>query len=51
MVRDLEHAETEILKLVQANYFDKEIKILKDFQPRPEVCLKIVIMIRKGKQF
>ena len=32
MVRDLEQAETEILKLVQANYFDKEIKILKDFQ-------------------
>ena len=32
MVRDLEQAETEILKLVQANYFDKEIKILRDFQ-------------------
>ena len=32
MVEDLERAETEILKLVQVNYFDKEIKILKDFQ-------------------
>ena len=31
MVRDLEQVETEILKLVQANYFEKEIKILKDF--------------------
>ena len=27
-------AETEILKLVQTNYFDKEIKILKDFQTK-----------------
>ena len=36
MVRDLEQAETEILKLVQANYFDKEIKILKDFQTHTE---------------
>ena len=34
--RDLEQAETEILKLVQANYFDKEIKILKDFQTQTE---------------
>ena len=36
MVRDLEQAETEILKLVQANYFNKEIKILKDFQTQTE---------------
>ena len=36
MVRDLEQAETEILKLVQANYFDKEIEILKDFQTQTE---------------
>ena len=35
-VRDLEQAETEILKLVQTNYFDKEIKILKDFQTKAE---------------
>ena len=36
MVRDLGQAETEILTLVQANYFDKEIKILKDFQTQTE---------------
>ena len=35
-VRDLEQTETEILKLVQANYFDKEIKILKDFKTQTE---------------
>ena len=40
MVRDLEQAETEILKLVQANYFDKEIKILKDFQTQTESVRK-----------
>ena len=34
IVRDLEQAETEILKLMQTNYFDKEIKILKDFQTK-----------------
>ena len=36
MVRDLEQTETEILKLVQANYFDKEIKVLTDFQTQTE---------------
>ena len=35
-VRDLEQAETEILKLVKMNYFDKEIKILKNFQTKAE---------------
>jgi len=28
---DLEQTKTDVLKLVQANYFDEEIKILKDF--------------------
>ena len=32
MVKDLEQAEVEILKLVQANAFDKEVKTLKEFQ-------------------
>ena len=32
MVKDLEQAEVEILKLVQANAFDKEMKTLKEFQ-------------------
>jgi len=32
MVRDLEKAQIEILKLVQGNAFDKEVKPLKQFQ-------------------
>ena len=32
MVKDLAQAEVEILKLVQANAFDKEVKTLKEFQ-------------------
>ena len=36
MVQDLEQAEVEILKLVQANAFDKEVKTLKDFQAQTE---------------
>ena len=32
MVQDLEQAEVEILKLVQTNAFDKEVKTLKEFQ-------------------
>ena len=53
MVRDLEQAETEILKLVQANYFDKEIKILKDFRTQTESVPKARhhYKERKGKQF
>ena len=34
MVQDLEQAEVEILKLVQTNAFDKEVKTLKEFQAR-----------------
>ena len=33
---DLEQTKTNFLKLVQANHFDKEIKILKDFQTQTE---------------
>ena len=33
---DLEPTKTDILKLVQGNYFNEEIKILKDFQTQTE---------------
>lgn len=36
MVQDLEQAEVEILKLVQTNAFDKEVKTLKEFQAQSE---------------
>ena len=36
MVQDLEQAEVEIFKLVQANTFDKEVKTLKEFQAQTE---------------
>ena len=36
MVQDLEQAEVEILKLVQTNAFDKEVKTLKEFQAQTE---------------
>ena len=36
MVQDLEQAEVEILKLVQTNTFDKEVKTLKEFQAQTE---------------
>ena len=36
MVQDLEQAEVEILKLVQTNSFDKEVKTLKEFQAQTE---------------
>ena len=35
-VQDLEQAEVEILKLVQTNAFDKEVKTLKKFQAQTE---------------
>ena len=39
MVKDLEQAEVEILKLVQASAFDKEVKTLREFQAQTEgVC-------------
>ena len=36
MVQDLEQAEVEILKLIQTNTFDKEVKTLKEFQAQTE---------------
>ena len=36
MVKDLEQAEVEILKLVQANVFDKEVKAMRECQAQTE---------------
>ena len=36
MVKDLEQQEEENLKLVQANAFDNEVKILREFQAQTE---------------
>ena len=51
MVQDLEQAEVEILKLVQANAFDKEVKTLKDFQAQTEGVRKDRQCVKKGKPF
>ena len=40
MVQDLEQAEEEILKLVQTNTFDNEVKTLKEFQAQTEAVSK-----------
>ena len=49
MVRDLKQAEIEILKLVQANYFDKEIKILIHFQTQTKSVPKDRHHDKEGK--
>ena len=49
MVRDLKQAEIEILKLVQANYFDKEIKILIHFQTQTKSLPKDRHHDKEGK--
>ena len=49
MVQDLEQAEVEILKLVQTNAFDKEVKTLKEFQAQTEGVSKDLQCVKERK--
>ena len=49
MVQDLERAEVEILKLVQTNTFDKEVKTLKEFQAQTEAVSKDSQSVKERK--
>ena len=49
MVQDLEKAEVGILKLVQTNAFDKEVKTLKEFQAQTEGVHKDRQCVKKRK--
>ena len=49
MVQDLEQAEVEILKLVQTNTFDKEVKTLKEFQAQTEAVSKDSQSVKERK--